>query len=125
MTQSLSRGFTLIEVLIALAIVGIALASAVHAVGIINQNNHAMQLKAIGLIAADNLLTTRRLEGIYPEPGEISQNCSQGQLKLVCKQQVFTTDNTKFRRIEIQVVEADQPERVITELSGLVVQLSP
>ena len=55
-TRLSSRGFTLIEVLVALAIVAIALAAAIRAVGLMTDGNGLLRDKSLALLAAESRL---------------------------------------------------------------------
>ena len=60
------RGFTLIEVLVALAIIAVAMAAALRATGVMSANNRALQDKTLALLAAQNALTQLRLDQVLP-----------------------------------------------------------
>lgn len=60
-TRLSSRGFTLIEVLVALAIVAIALAAAIRAVGLMTDGNGLLRDKSLALLAAESRLAELRL----------------------------------------------------------------
>ena len=53
--------------------------------------------------SADNALAQMRLMHAWPEIGEQSFDCSQGNVQLVCTQRVSTTPNPVFRRVRISV----------------------
>jgi general secretion pathway protein I len=97
------RGFTLIEVLVALAIVGVALAATMRASGALVSNSAALRMKLYATWSAENALAEVRLVGTMPDLGEREFECPQGKAALVCVQVVKTTDNTNFRRVEISV----------------------
>ena len=72
------RGFTLIEVLVALAIIAVAMGAALRATGVMAENNRALQDKMLALLAAQNALTQLRLEQTLPRAGTRSAACPQG-----------------------------------------------
>ncbi|MFK3776392.1 type II secretion system minor pseudopilin GspI [Pseudomonas sp. NPDC089406] len=81
------RGFTLIEVLVALTIVAVAMAAAVRATGLMTQGNGLLRDKSLALLAAQGRLAELRLEG-GARPGVRQFECDQGRLRLRCEQRV-------------------------------------
>jgi len=69
------RGFTLIEVLVALAIIAVAMGAALRATGVMAANNRALQDKTLALLAAQNALTQLRLEQTLPRAGSRAGAC--------------------------------------------------
>ena len=63
------RGFTLIEVLVALAIVAVALLAAVRAAGAMSQANAELRLRLLAQLAADNRIAELRAAGAFPPLG--------------------------------------------------------
>lgn len=101
-TRLSSRGFTLIEVLVALAIVAIALAAAIRAVGLMTDGNGLLRDKSLALLAAESRLAELRL-GVGAAPGNSDFECSQGRLRLYCEQRVEATDDPALLWVEIRV----------------------
>jgi general secretion pathway protein I len=97
------RGFTMIEVLVALAIIAIALAASLRAVGSLAASEADLHDRLLAGWSADNTLAQLRLAHAWPDLGESSFDCSQGNLRLTCTQQVATTPNPVFRRVEVSV----------------------
>jgi len=114
-------GFTLIEVLIALAIVSIALAATIRALGVSASGAQSMQERSLALQAAENKLAELRLVRAFPAPGRNTEPCPQGPLDLVCEQQFQTTVNGNFRLATVRVRLAQGP--VLVELNGLLSSL--
>lgn len=75
------QGFTLIEVLVALAIIAVAMAAAVRVAGLMTQSNGLLRDKSIALLAAQSRLAELRLEGHF-RGGKKTFECDQGRLKL-------------------------------------------
>ncbi len=88
-----TRGFTMIEVLVALAIIAVALAASLRAVG----------ARLLAGWSADNELAQLRLTHTWPDIGSRTFDCSQGNLKLICTDRVTATPNPIFRRVEVFV----------------------
>ena len=111
------RGFSLIEVLIALAIVGVALAASVRALGVSANGVRDMQARSLALQAAQNQLAEMRLLQLFPDLGRRAEPCIQGPIEFVCEQQVQRTAHNAFRQLTLRVRQGDGP--VLAELGGL------
>ena len=119
-TPRRDAGFTLLEVLVALAIVGTALGASLRAVGSLTQNSTDLRASLMATWSAENRLSQIRVAGEWPQLGNRSFDCPQGELALVCQESVFATPNPAFRRVEVAVVDASNPERRIIKLTQVV-----
>ncbi len=113
-------GFTLLEVLVALVIVGTALGASLRAVGSLTQNSSSLRASMMATWSAENRLAQIRLAHEWPAFGERTFACPQGDLHLMCEEHVIATPNPSFRRVEVFVYEADSPERRIIKLTQVV-----
>ena len=105
--QAPGRGFTLIEILVALTIVSVALMASIRAVGSLTASASDLRHRTLAQWSAENQLAQIRIEqGILPAVGRRSFACDQGDLRLRCDQVVQTTDNPSFRRVDVQVFDA-------------------
>ena len=118
-------GFTLLEVLVALVIVGTALAAGLRAVGSLTSNSAGLRASMMATWSAENRLVQIRLGREFPEIGRRSFPCPQGDLNLMCEEEVLTSPNPLLRRIEVSVFDADNPGRRIVKLIQLVLRPSP
>lgn len=114
------RGFTLLEVLVALVVVGTALGASLRAVGSLTQNSDGLRASMMATWSAENRLAQIRLAHEFPPLGKRSAACPQGDLRLTCEEEVFATPNPFFRRVEVSVFNADDPERRIIKLAQVV-----
>lgn len=71
------RGFTLIEVLVALTIVAVALAAGARAAGALADNADRLSQVTAAQWCADNQLTGLRLARVLPGIGEADFSCEQ------------------------------------------------
>ncbi|MGB9094260.1 MAG: type II secretion system minor pseudopilin GspI [Gallionella sp.] len=115
-----NAGFTLLEVLVALVIIGTALGASLRAVGSLTQNSADLRVSMMATWSAENQLTRIRLAHEWPALGQSRFNCNQGELHLVCEENVYTTPNPYFRRVEVSVFDADNPDRRIIKLDQVV-----
>ncbi|MGN6316437.1 type II secretion system minor pseudopilin GspI [Trinickia sp.] len=98
-----SGGFTMIEVLVALAIIAVALAASLRAVGMLANDEADLHRRLLAGWSADNALTQLHLSRVWPDIGTQSFDCSQGNLPLTCTERVSATPNPIFRRVEVSV----------------------
>ncbi|OFZ67900.1 MAG: type II secretion system protein GspI [Betaproteobacteria bacterium RBG_16_56_24] len=119
-------GFTLLEVLVALVIVGTALGASLRAVGSLTQNSADLRAAMMATWSAENRLSQIRLAHEWPALGQRSFDCPQGELLLACEENVFATPNPYFRRVEVSVFDAKDtgdkknPARRIIKLTQVV-----
>jgi general secretion pathway protein I len=114
-----ARGFTLLEVLVALVIVGTALGASLRAVGSLTQNSDGLRAAMMATWSAENRLVQLSLNKQFPNVGKSSFECPQGDLKLVCQEEVIASPNPRLRRVEVSVFDEKQPDRLIIKLVQL------
>ena len=102
-------GFTLVEVLVALAIVAVSLISASQVGGAWVLNANRQWQYQLAQVCADNALIALRLSSQLPGMGERSIECTQAQREMRVELTVRATPNPSFRRVEAQVFEAQTP----------------
>jgi general secretion pathway protein I len=103
-------GFTLLEVLVALVIVGTALGASLRAIGSLTQNSSDLRASMMATWSAENRLAQIRLAHDWPSLGQRRFDCAQGELKFVCEENVFATPNPFFRRVEVSVLDTQNSE---------------
>lgn len=108
------QGFSLIEVLIGLAILAIALISGIKALSQTVLTQSVVQQQYLAMLSANDTLNKIYLQKIWPEFTVQRTNCTQLNLPLVCVRSSFATPNPLFRRVEIEVYAAspDDPTQV-------------
>jgi general secretion pathway protein I len=104
MSRTASRGFTLIEVLVALGIVAIALLAGLKATGSLSRNADRQTLSMLGQLCADNELIRVRLRRQLPDTGNSQVECLQAGHALQVEIAVKTTPNPNFRRVDARVL---------------------
>lgn len=115
-----SCGFTLLEVLVALVIVGVSLGASLRAVGSLTQNSDHLRASMMASWSAENRLSQIRLVTAWPDVGQRTFPCPQDDLPLVCFEEVFATPNPSFRRVEVSVTDERAPDRRIIKLIQVV-----
>ncbi len=111
-------GFTLVEVLVALAIVAIGLAAAVRAVGLATDATRSVRERQLALFVAQNRLAEHSIHASWPDAGARSGDAEQAGLAFRWQEDVSATPNPLFRRIEVRVALAGAPEQVLATLTG-------
>jgi general secretion pathway protein I len=102
-----ARGFTLLEVLVALVIIGVALAAAMRGAMSVTSTADYSRQKLLAVLVAENRLLELRLARDKLELGEETTPCDQGGITFTCAQSVKPTPNPFFRRIEVRVSRPD------------------
>lgn len=103
-------GFTLIEVLVALAIVALALGAGSQAASALLRHSERQSLALLAQVCAENELIKVRLTGQMPGLGESSFSCTQAERELGGTLAVFATPNPNFQRVEARLRESTQPD---------------
>lgn len=101
------RGFTLLEVLVALVIIGVALAASMRGAMSLTNTADYSRSKLLAMLTAENRLLELRLARERLEPGEEFLPCEQGGIAFICSQAVKPTPNPFFRRVEVRVFRSD------------------
>ncbi len=112
------RGFTLIEVLVALGIVALALAAGSRATESITRNAQRQSDLIVAQLCAENTLIALRLARQMPPAGENTAPCEQAGRNLDVRSMVQTTPNPNFMRVEAQVQDAGVPMLALTTIIG-------
>lgn len=113
-----ARGFTLIEVLVALAIVAIALAAGMQATQSLANNAQRQTDVLLAQICAENELVKVRLARQMPPIGEQRVACRQGNHDFVVVVTAAPTPNPNFRRVDAQVLAAAAPVMRVSTIVG-------
>jgi len=114
-----ARGFTLIEMLVALAIVAVALLASLRAVGTMAQTSAELRLRLLAQVSAENRIAELRAARAFPGIGSRTVACPQGRVPLECVEEAKATPNPLFRRIEVRVYVGEDRDRVLAEMIGI------
>ena len=116
----LSRGFTLVEVLVALSIVAIALTASVQATLALTRNAERQSDTLLAHLCAENELVKIRLARQMPGVGDTRLPCEQGGQNLSVDLKVRPTPNPNFLRVDAQVLQGNEDAAPILRLSTVV-----
>jgi general secretion pathway protein I len=121
-TKGSTRGFTLVEVLVALAIVSIALMAALRAAGQGTQAAGELRLRLFASWVAENRLAEHRARGDWLPLGIARGTQSQGGIVLAWREEVVSTPHPAFRRIDVFVSAPAEESRSLARLTGFLLQ---
>jgi len=115
------RGFTLVEILVALALVTIALTAGMRALAQAADGAGALKARTLALWVAQNRLALAQLSPVAALPLGTSQGAAmQAGATFAWRQSVSATPNPTFRRIDIVVADPAEPDYVLARLTGYV-----
>ncbi|WGS48388.1 type II secretion system minor pseudopilin GspI [Paraburkholderia sp. D15] len=114
------RGFTLIEVLIALAIVAIALGAVLRATGALATGTDDARARLLALWSADNALAAIRISSAWPPVGRTTFACPQGAYRFVCRQVVTAFQSPLVRQVTVSVFASAASRNVLAEAATVV-----
>ncbi|ANI55025.1 type II secretion system minor pseudopilin GspI [Pseudomonas sp. DR 5-09] len=117
-TPSPQAGFTLIEVLVALAIIAVAMSAAVRVAGLMTQSSGILRDRSIAMIAAQSRMAELRLEGRFPM-GVKAVECDQGRLLLRCEQVIGGAENGRMLKVGVQVFDRNREAPPLARLETL------
>lgn len=100
---SRQRAFTLLEVLVALVIIGVALAAAMRGALSLTNGAEATRNALLATMVAENRLNELRLARESLELGQTTLPCAQANVEFECEQTIKSTPNPFFRRVELLV----------------------
>ena len=111
------RGFTLLEVLIALAVVALAMLGLTRTAAIETQDFEALRVRTLAGYVAANVLTEIRLTGSLPATGRSDGHVELGARSWRWTRDISGTPDAQVRRVDVHVfVEgANEP---VASLSG-------
>lgn len=114
------RAFTLIEVLVALAILAVALTAGMRAVAQSADGATSLRMRTLALWVAQNRLAQAQLADPWPAGGTSSGDETQAGTRLFWRETVSDTPNPAFRRIEIVVTDPGVPDYALARLVGYI-----
>ena len=114
--------FTLIEVLVAIAILAVALAATSRAASVATDGALETRQRLLATWVAENRVAELRARRLFPAAATTRFNTTQAGLDLVVDEAVSETPNAVIRRVDLAVADARDPNRVLTRLTAYVSQ---
>lgn len=116
--MSRSDGFTLVEVLVAVAVLAIALSAVIAAMARQADNAGYLKQKTVALWVAHNRLAELQLQTEPPAIGRADGEVEMAGAKWRWETLVTNTEDERLRRAEVSVRAASQTEGSLAELTG-------
>ena len=116
--RAAQAGFTLVEVLVALAIVAIALMAGLQATSALTHNAARQTDVVLAHVCAENELVKARLSRQMPAIGDARLACGQAGRAYEVAVTVSPTPNPQFRRVDAQVFDAQLPVLRLSTIVG-------
>lgn len=101
--NKIARGFTLVEVLVALAVIAIALTAVMHNFGQNVDTTVALRDRTIAQWVAQNRLATHYLSRDWPSADTTDGSTEMAGRKWLWRERVSTTPDNDIRRIEVEI----------------------
>jgi general secretion pathway protein I len=114
-------GFTLIEVLVALAIIAIALLASLRAAGQGVATLDQLRARLLAGWVAENLLAEHRARGDWLPLGIRRGTEREGEIEFGWREEVVATPHPAFRRVDVFVYAAPGESRALAHLTGFAV----
>lgn len=114
-----SRGFTLVEVLVALAIVAVALAAAARSVSVSTESAASHRSRVLAGFVAENQLAEFVARRAWPAIGTTQGVERQAGLDFAWHAEVIGTPHPLLRRVEIRVMDPADPAHELRHLVGV------
>jgi general secretion pathway protein I len=117
------RGFTLLEVLIALAVLAIAMGAVIKATGDYTGSHAWLRDRTLATWVARNVLVQFQVEKDWPGVGERKGTREMGHREWRWLARVSQTDEAQLRRMDVEVYLLDaEDEEPVSVLSGFLQQ---
>lgn len=116
------RGFTLLESLVALAILAIAMAAVLRATSASTSHVDALRQRLLADWVAQNRIALHAARGDWLPIGIQQGEDTQAGFKFVWQEKISTTPNPSFRRIEINVASIEDSKHTLRNLNGYLVE---
>jgi general secretion pathway protein I len=117
-----AAGFTLVEILVAVAILAIALAATTRAASLATDGALQTRQRLLATWAAQNRVSELRARRVFPAIATTRLAAAQGGMALAIEENVTGTPNPTIRRVDLAVSEARDPARVLAQLTAYVSQ---
>lgn len=120
--SSKRAGFTLVEVLVALAIIAIALIAALRAAGQGTNNAGELRARLFAGWVAENLLAEHRARRDWLPLGTQRGMGSEAGLQFGWREEITATPSPVFRRVDVFVFVPSAESHSLAHLTGFVTQ---
>ena len=116
------KGFTLVEILVAVAILAVALAATTRAAGVATDGALETRQRLLATWALENRVAELRARRAFPDTATTNSTAAQGGMTLALEEVVSGTPNPTIRRVDLAASDAQNPGRVLARLTAYVAQ---
>jgi general secretion pathway protein I len=121
--RPLARGFSLLEMLVALAIVAIGLVATLRATGVGTEGVGEYRAHVLALWLAQNIVAERTARQDWPSPETTAREEEFANHRFLVRQEIKETPNPYFRRLEVWVSGSEEPGRTLQHSVAFLVRL--
>jgi len=121
--RATDRGFTLLEVLVALVIVGLGMIAVFGQVSQTLTATARLRDKTLATWVGTDRITELRLAGEFPDVGDRSDEIEMAGVRWAFRIKTSDVGVEDFRRVDVTVAFADKPDRALVEVSGFLRRL--
>ena len=125
MRSERAAGFTLLETVVALLIVSLGMSAVYMQLNYFATSAIRMQDKTLGSWIGSNIVTELSLAPDWPDLGDEEREIEYANREWHLTIRISETDVEELRRVDVDVAFAEQPERVIHTVSGLIEPPTP
>ena len=112
-------GFTLLEVMVAMAVLALTMGAVIKAVGGYTANQAYLRDRTLATWVARNVLVEQQMEDAWPSVGELKGTTEMGGREWRWVGAVSQTDEQDLRRLDVRIrpIDAEDSEQIAV-LSG-------
>jgi general secretion pathway protein I len=118
MRRAHHAGFTLVEVLVALAVLAIALAGIMRVTSQAISTSYTLRERNLALWVAQNRLVMHQLKRDWPDTDTVDGEAEMAGEKWFWREQVSATPQKDMRRVEISVRRISDSKDSLVNLAG-------
>lgn len=124
MNRQRLQGFTLLEVLIALAVLALAMGAVIKAASDYTSNQSYLRDRTLAMWVARNVLVEYQVKGEWLSVGERKGTRDMGNQEWRWLARISQTEEAELRRLDVEVypVDSDDDENPVSVLSGFLRQ---
>ena len=124
MKRRTAAGFTLLEVLVALAVIALSMGAIIKATGDYTNNQSYLRDRTMALWVARNVLVQFQVDKEWPKVGERKGTQEMGNREWRWLAVTSQTDEDELRRLDVEVfpIDSEDDELPLSVLSGFLVR---